>query len=69
MTELEERIGVNGSYPGMDLFLFFMIVGEEFQTCAVFSGSGVTDWKDRVVEKELERTGLESGSNESPGDR
>jgi hypothetical protein len=69
VTTLGGRSGVKVSYPGMDLLLFFMTVGEEFQTCAVFRGSKAIDWKDRVEEMELERTGLDSGSNESPGER
>ena len=70
MTALGGRSGAKVSCAGMDLLLlFFMTAGEELQTCAVFRGSKAVDWKDRVEEMELERTGLDSGSNESPGER
>jgi hypothetical protein len=56
-TALGERIGAKGSCPGMVLLVFFMIVQEEFQTCVLFCGRGVINWKDRVEEMESERTG------------
>jgi hypothetical protein len=63
VTALGERIGVKGSYPRLDLLL------SKNSRLAVFRGSVATDWKDRDEELELERTGLDSGSNESPGER